>query len=293
MRLDRTKIAIRERSLFDLLDMALRVLFVYLGPLLLCAIAVVLPLMILNWWLIGWMTEYGDISEGSFRYFWNMILLVAIQAPLISIFVTPYLGQVMFQDEVEPREVVRATWNSTFQLTMSHLLIRGVGLGMYIAWAIPNGDEFSTPEFWLIVLAIYALIFRAARPFNNEIILLEKNPFRSKDPNVISAGKRSQTLHGPNSGDLISRWMGCVMIAALLVISILGTIWFLWGMMTFDWNWGPVMFHVCYPLTLWIIATYFSIVRFLSYLDLRIRREGWEVELVMRAAAARMAGSIG
>ena len=292
MRLDRTKIAIRERSLFDLLDMALRVLFVYLGPILLCAVVVAVPMMLVNWWLIGWMTEYGDITEGSFRYFWTMILLVAIEAPLISMFVTPYLGQVMFQDEINPREVIQATWSSKFQLVMSHLVFRGIGAALYVAWSIPADDEFSMPEFWLMVLALFALILRAARPFNNEIILLEKNPFRSKDPNVISAGKRSQTLHGPNSGDLISRWLGCVLIAVLLVISILGTIWFMWGMLSFDWNWGPVMYHFCFPLTLWIIATYFSIVRFLSYLDLRIRREGWEVELVMRAAAARMAESI-
>jgi len=33
------------------------------------------------------------------------------------------------------------------------------------------------------------------------------------------------------------------------------------------------------------VAGYFSVVRFLSYLDLRIRREGWEVELIVHAAA--------
>ena len=31
------------------------------------------------------------------------------------------------------------------------------------------------------------------------------------------------------------------------------------------------------------------VVRFLSYLDLRIRHEGWEVELLMRAEALRLA----
>ena len=42
-----------------------------------------------------------------------------------------------------------------------------------------------------------------------------------------------------------------------------------------------------YPATLWMVAAYFTVVRFLGYLDLRIRREGWEVELLMRAELDR------
>ena len=73
-------------------------------------------------------------------------------------------------------------------------------------------------------------------------------------------------------------------------MSLLGSLWFFWGMMLFDWNWGPIMFHVCYPLSLWLVAAYFAVVRFMCYLDLRIRREGWEVELVMRAAGNQLSG---
>ena len=52
------------------------------------------------------------------------------------------------------------------------------------------------------------------------------------------------------------------------------------------------MIHVCFPATLWLVAGYFAVVRFLSYLDLRIRREGWEIELIMRAAANRLSGRL-
>jgi len=109
----------------------------------------------------------------------------------------------------------------------------------------------------------------------------------------MTVRKRSSLLHGPNSGDLISRWLGCTLVASILVLSILASLWFMWGMLLFDWNWGPFMLHICFPLSLWLTALYFSVVRFLCYLDLRIRREGWEVELVMRAAATRMAESLG
>ena len=62
----------------------------------------------------------------------------------------------------------------------------------------------------------------------------------------------------------------------------------MWGMLLFDWEWGPVMLHLCFPVTLWLVAGYFAVVRFMCYLDLRIRREGWEVELIMRAASTSL-----
>jgi hypothetical protein len=42
------------------------------------------------------------------------------------------------------------------------------------------------------------------------------------------------------------------------------------------------------PLSAWLVAGYLAVVRFLQYLDLRIRREGWEIELQLRAEAARL-----
>jgi hypothetical protein len=53
----------------------------------------------------------------------------------------------------------------------------------------------------------------------------------------------------------------------------------------FDW----FKLQVLYPFCLWLVVAFLSVVRFLSYLDLRIRHEGWEVELLMRAEAQRLA----
>ena len=64
------------------------------------------------------------------------------------------------------------------------------------------------------------------------------------------------------------------------------------GMLLFKWDWGWMMLHVGIPACMWVVSGYFSVVRFLSYLDLRIRREGWEVELVVRAAAAQIPGTV-
>ena len=39
---------------------------------------------------------------------------------------------------------------------------------------------------------------------------------------------------------------------------------------------------------MWLAVIYTTVLRFVSYLDLRIRREGWEVELKVQAAAEEL-----
>jgi hypothetical protein len=48
------------------------------------------------------------------------------------------------------------------------------------------------------------------------------------------------------------------------------------------------MYTVALPAAEWLVLGYFAVVRYLGYLDLRIRREGWEVELLLRAERARL-----
>ena len=55
-----------------------------------------------------------------------------------------------------------------------------------------------------------------------------------------------------------------------------------------DWEWNDTMFTVFVPLAVWLVVGYLTVARFLGYLDLRIRREGWEVELSMRAEKTRL-----
>ena len=52
--------------------------------------------------------------------------------------------------------------------------------------------------------------------------------------------------------------------------------------------WGILL-----QIAIWTVVSYFNVVRYLSYLDLRIRNEGWEIELRMRAEAARIASQLG
>ena len=56
--------------------------------------------------------------------------------------------------------------------------------------------------------------------------------------------------------------------------------------------WRPETLRYSLPVAMWLVFAFFAVVRFLAYLDLRIRREGWEVELMMRAEHTRLIGQL-
>jgi len=41
-------------------------------------------------------------------------------------------------------------------------------------------------------------------------------------------------------------------------------------------------------IAIWLVAAYLATVRFLAYLDLRTRHEGWELDLLLRRAGQRL-----
>ena len=107
---------------------------------------------------------------------------------------------------------------------------------------------------------------------------------------MISVGRRSSMLHRVRASDLWLQSVGCAALAIILGLSVYAVFLFFSGVFLNDWKQWPTTVHVVYPFALWMVALYFTVVRFLSYLDLRIRQEGWEVELKVRAAAARWEG---
>jgi hypothetical protein len=292
VQLDNTRVVIRERSLPELLDLSLQVTRVFIGPLLLSMAALVLPLMLLNWWLIGWMA-WEEYDPGSIaRYLATMTQLVFIEAPLASAVTTLFLGQVMFRQPVCLADTARDLASLAHRLLWGQGVLRGVFLAWFLAACISPDEVFSPVELFLPILCVLVGFARCLRPYLTEIILLERNPYRARDAGGMTVRVRSRKLHSPNSGDLVGRALGIAPIAVLLVASLIGSWWFLIGTFSNDWTWGPVMVHLVAPVAMWLVAMYFTVVRFLSYLDLRIRREGWEVELKMRAEAARLARQV-
>jgi hypothetical protein len=297
MQLDSTRIAIRERNLLDTFDLALHVMRAYFKPLLITFFAAVIPLMIINDYLVGWIldVEYHDTffyleEQGAiWRFWWAMTCLVFIEAPLASIFMTSFLGQAVFVAQPSYREVFRDVGKMWVRIVWCQLLVRAILPACLVYLLIDRFDDFnfSVEVMLLGAIAVYVGFIRAIRPFINEIVLLERNPLISRNSSTITIGKRAKDLHGPSGGDLFARWLATAMFGTLLVVCVFGTLLFCSRVFLNESQPGPTTLRYVYPLAMWVVAGYLAVVRFLGYIDLRIRHEGWEVELRLRAEAAR------
>ena len=295
MQLDRTTIAIRERGTLDTMDLSLHVLRIYAWPLVVTMAMGVIPLMLVNHFLLNWMVEpVEEEFHFPFRYVWHITILIFLEAPLASVFATAYLGEAVFQEQPRLRDVAAKVAKTMPRIAWCQLLVRGVAPAMVVLLGVERygSFDFFLEGFLMVALVLYAGAMRAFRPFMNEIVLLEQNPLISRKANAITVSKRSGMLHGPSGGDLFFRWCSAAMIGVFLFLSIYGTFLFLAGVFLQDWSQSPFLVQFCLPLAMWLTALYFTVVRFLSYLDVRIRQEGWEVELRLRAEAIRLANRL-
>ena len=266
LHLDQNRIVIRQRDFVDILDLALKVVRTHAGPLGLALAVGIVPMALLNaWLLVGWLEADFELGYPA-TYIWLMTLLVIWQIPLATAPATIYLGKALFVGRPEPRAIARDYAKSLPQLIIYQVILRGL----------------------LMLPIVTCLLLFVVWPYLNEILLLERNPLRAKTARRISTWRRCQALHSRQWDTLFVRWLGSLAVGGLLFGSIWCSIWIVTGMFLAEWEWSESMFSVYFPLTLWLLVGYFCVVRFLGYLDLRIGREGWEVELAMRAERSRL-----
>src|SRR5690606_11955454 len=99
---------------------------------------------------------------------------------------------------------------------------------------------------------------------------------------------RSRNLHSNSGGELFGRWLLATGVGVVLTLAIgfgIERLLIEIGGVEID---DRLRNRFIYPFAMWLVVGWMAVVRFLAYLDLRIRREGWEVELLMRAEAARL-----
>ncbi len=261
MRIDQTRVAIRERTWLDNLDLALHFIRMNFRACLGAAVAGAAPFILINVVLVA--AALGDtLSEGfEFDMFFLSTLLVLLEVPLATAPLTLLLGQVMFVEQPSPGKIMRDLLSSLPQLLLYQVVLR--------------------------ILPVVTLpLGYAIWPYLNEIILLERNPLVSR-PGQLSTRKRSSLLHAGGSGDYVIRAIGASIISLLLA----GAIWTASVMllnMLFGLQLGRLGQIVLFQCTIWTVVMYFTVARFLTYLDQRIRNEGWEVELALRAQRQRL-----
>lgn len=266
MQLDQHRIVIRERSFVDLLDLALRVIRAYAAPLTGLLVLGVAPAMILNAYLLSDRDVQLHEAIIPFDYLGPLGLLMLVEIPLVTAPITLYLGHSLFMEKPQARQLVKEFFLSLPQMILFQVILR----------------------FFLVMCIISWLLLFGAWPYMSEVILLERNPLFRRRPGQMTTFRRIRALHDGVMGDLFSRWLGSIACGGVLFASLFFSCLVLCGLLLNEWEWeGPVFTVIC-PLCLWIVIGVIAVVRYLGYLDLRIRREGWEVELLMRAEAARL-----
>jgi len=298
MQLDETRIRIRERGVTDILDLALHVMRAYFRPLVIATLLGALPFFLINEALIGWLihiplavTPTDEVVGRSIRFMVAMALLITVEAPAASIITTTWLGRAVFTERPPLRTVLNNIKNVLPRFLWTVLLMRGVVPVLLVAAVMKRG-EYSSGEFTMLVLAGFVCFLRAIRPFMVEIVFLERNPLRASDPNVMTVGRRSTLLHAPSGSQLLNQWLVDAAYATLLAVALFGALPTLQGVLWDRWALSPRLIEFGWPIVLWLIVGFMTVVRFLNYLDLRIRHEGWEVELRMRAEGNRIASSL-
>jgi hypothetical protein len=326
VQLDNTRIAVRERGMIDTYDLTLHVIRNFAPRLVPALLLGILPLALLNelllWgvWTqpeaVDWMEPESvfqaiatvPLMQGTAmtRYGWLYLMLVFFEAPVATIFAESYLGAAVFKQEKTLWDSVRDVFSLSHRphptaprevgpfwaFLLCQLLMRGTLLAMIVPILV-WGEEFNG---WLeigllLLLFVFVAALRAFRPYINEIIVLEKNPLWSKTA-PMTVGKRSGNLHISAGGELFGQWLGSCFAAFVLLQIMFWSMWLIYSVMfgdSFEGIMGWVPQHVIRPLALWSVVAYLGVARFLSYLDLRIRQEGWEVELLIRAEAGRLA----
>lgn len=271
MRLDRVQVAVRPRGVLECLDLGL--LVCSRRPL---GVAVAAALGALPMILVNRLAFAGAEDDGSLP---ALVLLVALEMPWAAAPLTVFLGHAVFSGRFTAaswRECLGAFAGAVWPMLLYQTLARGLAF----------------------VTCIGAPVWVPAAYYLGPVILLERG-------RTVGVPGRCAALAGCALGRILLQ----VVIDAVL----LGAGWIvgLWFLETFTSLWrggalgdvlgaafdpsaedgdaavAAVRAAVSWPsqIAFWSAAALVTVYRFFTYLDTRIRHEGWDVEIRFRSPA--------
>ena len=295
MKLDHTFIAIRERGILEIFDLSLHVVRDHFKPLVALLLIGAAPWVLINWLLTRWLIV-GDFSgEFGLLYYWILVLLVINQAQVGTTLITYYLGQAMFVAKPGIRATIAGALKGPLYFVWCHGVLRLVLPVLLFAWLTRRADQdtiVGLSGLLIPFLVALSLLIRGLRPFASEILLLEKTPIRTTDDSKVNFARRSRSLHGMAASDLFGRMIVTSLFMVLLTFSFFCLFVTIDSTLNLQANSEVSLFPYYWIAALWMAAGFAAVVRFLSYVDVRIRQEGWAVELRMRAEGLRIAQAI-
>jgi hypothetical protein len=303
VQLDKTAITISQRSGIEVIDLSLLVVRRYWQSIAFFAFVGILPFAIADFVLLWPITQYEslliasrdftDVGVYHFRYLCTVAAIIMIQAPIALSPVTYFIGQAVFIEQPSARQVFSAVLKRFGAI----ILILGI-LRLSLVVFVPAVFLFLDPSLkleveiplYLFCLCGLAFCIRGFRPFAAEILLLERCPIRKPKnrQDQLAYGQRSKWLHSSLDLQLFGSHMGITIVEILTALSISLSLVFLIGVLTGNWSWGIWMDLFLFPLSIWLVAIWATVIRFLFYMNSRIRTEGWEIELRLKAEAQRL-----
>jgi hypothetical protein len=256
--IDQTTIVVRERSLPELYDLALLVCRRYLWPLLILGIIGCAPFMVINWWLLS-----APQTDKSWGYWYWCLLLLAIQGPFATAPITAYLGAALFDDQPRIGKALAQGWSHWWALMVFGL--------------------------WRGLLGIFPFLLIFWPPHAVEVAVLERQKLGAtwKRANALRAVWTSEWVtHLMVAGGLLAIGLFCLVDTATTLISLLMHADFL----GYEDGWSYYLPNVSIAphIASWMVLMFLAVVRFLAYIDLRTRREGWEIDLAIKREARRL-----
>lgn len=248
----RARVAFRDRAFIDVMDLALRFVVVHGRLFAKVAAMVVLPcvattLVVAS--VLGWVAAW----------IFAVLLSIVAQVPF-----TVLASRLVFQEQVSARAVVRSAAADVPRIVVMRVMWLGVvGLTSF----------FVVPGVWLGAIFLYV----------DEVMVLERS-------RVAPAFGRSQRIATGSMGETFAAvaMMVLVPLAAVLMADIGGRA-FIGELLQFRapepvWTQGGSVLAV---LGWFGVIPYVTTARFFTYLNVRTRAEGWEIQTRFAAIAAR------
>jgi uncharacterized membrane protein YgcG len=259
MQADQIHVAVRPRSILECLDLA--VMFCGRRPVaVIAAIALgSLPCILMNRLLFGGWRSGEELAFPAY-------VLLGFEAAWASVPMTLYLGQAVFSERFSWRAAIRSFLGSLPALILFQGILRAICLAVVVL----------TP---VVFIGMY---------YVNQIILLERPP-------LTRVWRRRTAINRRQSGHVLTL---AILDAVILVVGLplatglLGAVSAVWRGRPVTWlpglgagGWLGTVFTWHGQIAFWSICGVLTVFRFFTYLDARIRREGWDVELKLRSEA--------
>jgi hypothetical protein len=249
----RARVAFRDRSFLDVMDLALRFVAVHARLYAKVAVLVLAPcaaLTVATAWALGWIAAWSMAFALSF----------VAQVPF-----TVLASRLVFQENVAARAVVRASVREVPRIAVMRfgwLLLVGIAGAMLVA---PGG--------WAASLFLFV----------DEVMILERSP-------AGPAFGRAQRIASGAMGDAIAALVMVTLVPLLAVfLADVGGRAFIGEILQFRapapvWSEGGSVLAV---LGWFGVVPYVTTARFFTYLNVRTRAEGWDIQTRFAAIAAR------